>query len=137
MLRPVLLVLLLTAAGGAAAQADVPPADLPPLPAALQGAWEMVEAPAYDAGPTIHRLWIRVEGNRVTQRDSLSLGNRHAARDFTATCAEADGLVSCWPSDRGTQTGYGGLGRYRVDGDALVFEDPDRGDRIVLRRAGA
>ena len=95
----------------------------------------MVEAPAYDDGPTIHRMTLLVEGHRITQRDSLSLGDRHAARDFTAPCAAVDGAVACWPSDRGTRTGYGGLGRFRVDGDALVFEDPERGTRVVFRRA--
>ena len=134
MTRPPLLALALLAASAAAAQTAAPPPGLPPLPAALQGAWEMVEAPTYEGGATVHRMTLLVEGNRVTQRDSLSLGARHAARAFTATCVEAGGLVSCWPSDAGTPTGYGHLGRYRVDGDVLVFEDPDRGDRVVLRR---
>ena len=134
MTRPALLALGLFAASGGAAQTAAPPPGLPPLPPALQGAWEMVEAPSYEGGATIHRMTLRVEGNRVTQRDSLSRGARHAARAFTATCAEAGGLVSCWPSDTGTATGYGHLGRYRVDGDVLVFEDPERGDRVVLRR---
>ena len=137
--RPVPRLLPLVAvlvSGGAAAQTAPPPVGLPPLPEALQGAWEMTEAPAYPTGPTIHRLTLRVAGNRVTQRDSLSLGDRGAARSFTATCAEADGAVSCWPSDEGTRTGFGHLGRYRVDGDTLVFEDPARGARVVLRRAG-
>ena len=137
MTRPALLALTALAlclpASAARAQ-TAPPPDLPPLPTALQGTWEMVEAPAYDGGPTVHRMTLRVDGHRVAQRDSLSLGGRHAARDFEAPCAAVDGAVACWPSDRGTPTGYGGLGRYRADGDTLVFEDPERGARVVLRR---
>ena len=136
-MRPALLAACLLAAGGAAAQTTPPPTGLPPLPEALQGAWEMVEAPADEAGPTVHRMTLTVAGNRVTQRDSLSLGARGAARSFTATCAEAGGAVSCWPSDVGTPTGYGHLGRYRVAGDTLVFQDPVRGARVVLRRPRA
>lgn len=133
-MRPLLLALGLAAACTASAQTSTPPFDLPALPGPLQGTWVMTDAPAYESGPTIHQMTLHVEGNRVTQRDSLSLGERAAVRSFTATCAEAEGLVSCWPSDEGTQTGYGHLGRYRVDGDTLSFEDPVRGTRVVFTR---
>lgn len=124
-------------AGGAQAQgAGVQQVTVPPLPAELQGAWEMVEAPAYDHGVVVQRMSLVVAGHRVTQRDAFAVGGESVERAFTATCMVAEGVVGCLPSDVGTETGHGGLGRYAVEGDRLVFTDPASDVRIVFRRVG-
>ena len=128
------LVLCALVASGAAAQSAG--ADAPPLPAEIQGAWEMVEAPDYGHDVTVHQMTLIVSGHRVTQRDVFTAGGESVERAFTATCLVVDGVIGCLPSDEGTRTGHGGLGRYEVLGDRLVFTDPDSGARIVFRRVG-
>lgn len=129
-----LVAIALLAAAGARAQ-GVDAETLPPLPAELQGFWEMVEAPDYGHGVAVRRMALVVDGHRVTQRDALDAGGRSVERAFTASCVVADGVVGCLPSDEGTPTGHGGLGRYAVEGDRLVFTDPASGARVVFRRA--
>lgn len=103
-----------------------------PLPAEIQGTWEMVEA-ASPPGIEIVRLSLSIDGDLVTLHDAFRMNGEIVERQVTIECFDVDGVIGCLPSEDGT-TGYGGLGAYTIDGDTLRLSSPGTDDAMILRR---
>ena len=130
MIRLILLSLLL--AGTALAQdAEVV---RQPLDPALGGRWELVEMILPDADIEVVRFALTFDGNEVTVDRAVRIGEEVREEAYTVECYEdADRVIGCLPSEDGA-AGYGGLGRYEVDGDTLRLSMPETDYYAVFRR---
>lgn len=149
---PVVVLALLAAAPAAAQSAGLPPGARP-LPPDMTGTWALVEL---EEGPgvvvEVLDMRLEVEGNRVTQRDSLRLPTGDVeARAFTMDCVLYDldrserrpGLEPAVLRDMTACTLVeaeaglakdGGYGQVAVEGDVLAMGAPEIGYRAVFRR---
>ena len=154
MSRTLPLALLLFAAAGAAhgqTGDPTPPASAVAPDPQLAGAWELADGPVAiprdDVEMTLDRMSLEIgaaggEGAPVPQAfevrtvQEVRVGGVQRGMDATSWCTlDETGLIACQPSHDGDPTGYGGLGRYAFDGDALTLADPQSGMTMRLRRA--
>ncbi|HLT47653.1 MAG TPA: lipocalin family protein [Rubricoccaceae bacterium] len=131
-LAPLALLALLLAACStperASGSPDATPADATPPEASIVGTWELVAQEGYPEGQELEqrRLTFYDDGRMVF---ATVVGGQATEQEMQYRL-EGDRLV--------TATGVGGpaarASRYSLDGDRLVIEQPETGQRDVYRR---